>query len=55
MIQDQERLIIMAELIARDLKIHKHLHFLKKSGLHTSAFNSFQKTMITAPMDIWEN
>jgi hypothetical protein len=36
MIEHQERLLIIVELIAHDLKIHKHLHFLEKSGLDTS-------------------
>lgn len=35
MIQEQERLLLLVELIAHDLKIHKHLHFLERSGLET--------------------
>jgi hypothetical protein len=35
MIQEQERLLLLVDLIAHDLKIHKHLHFLERSGLET--------------------
>lgn len=34
MIPEQERLLLLVELIAHDMKIHRHLHFLEQSGLY---------------------
>lgn len=36
MISEHERLLLIVELIAHDLKICKHFHFLERSGLDTS-------------------
>lgn len=34
MMEEQERLLLLVELIAHDMKIHRHLHFLEQSGLY---------------------
>lgn len=39
MLAEHERLLLIVELIAHDLKIHKHLHFLEQGGLDTSFLN----------------